>query len=82
MSFLGLKITRAKFLIGMFLVCSICIFSNNVVSQTNPLPQKIRLGIRTAAFPIGHKQQNGNYGGFCANFLNELQEQLNQVYLI
>jgi polar amino acid transport system substrate-binding protein len=76
MPLLRLKMRLANFLTATFLICFICLFSNSGFSQTNPLPPVITVGIRTAAFPIGHKLGN-SYGGFCDAFVKELKEVLN-----
>lgn len=63
------------------LTCLICIIAaKSAFAQTN-LPTIIRLGIRTAAYPIGHVVDSDGsvkFGGFCDVFIQELENQLRQ----
>jgi polar amino acid transport system substrate-binding protein len=74
------------------LVCFICAFNiTSFASQQDYLPQKIRIGIRTAAFPIGHVVTDpetdptngavipeGQFSGFCQVFGVHLQSILRE----
>ncbi|WP_143842037.1 hypothetical protein [Nostoc sp. 106C] len=84
------RVNRIKDGAILILVCLICIFSaSSAFSQTN-LPNPIRLGIRTAAFPIGHVLvpedydvatnriiKPGEYDGFCNLLKQKLESYLN-----
>lgn len=74
------QITNVIFVTIIFLTLFICIFSTNTVSQETG-PREIRVGIRTAAFPIGNLIQPGQYGGFCGAFLEELRNELSRQNL-
>ena len=65
------------------LTCLICIIAaKSAFAQTNlpKLPSTIRLGIRTAAYPIGHVDPDvpDKFGGFCDVFRQELENQLRE----
>ena len=82
MSFLNLNQKSCKFIAAIFLVSSICFFSNAVSQTSNAstesYPRQIRLGIRTTSSAIGSKKINGSYGGFCGKLLTQLREELSR----
>jgi polar amino acid transport system substrate-binding protein len=81
----GIKIISIAFLV--YIICTVNIAK--VVSQQAPSLNPIRLGLRTAAFPIGNvvkeeivdKKTNkvlrhGEYSGFCQDFAEQLERTL------
>ena len=71
-----------KFLITTFFISPIC-FLISCKSQVDSLPQEsypkqIRVGIRTTSSGIGSKNKDGSYGGFCAEFLKTLEQELSR----
>jgi polar amino acid transport system substrate-binding protein len=72
------RANKIRFGVVFSLVCLFCIIR---VGHANPqidLPNPIRLGIRTAAFPIGNITPSGEWGGFCGVFARELGLNLNE----
>jgi polar amino acid transport system substrate-binding protein len=65
------KRKKTNLILTCFLICFVCIF--NACTQ----PNLIRLGIRTAAYPIGftYPENASEYGGFCSAFKEELEKQ-------
>ncbi len=60
------------------LACLACVLSYvPAVSQTSPLlPNPLKLGVRTSAYPIGYNVKKDSAEGFCGTFGKELQKEL------
>jgi hypothetical protein len=77
MSLAHLKVGRIKFGIVSILICFICAFSSTYAFAQTTLPQQIRIGTRTAAFPIGRVDSTGQISGFCGEaFQDGLRQEL------
>jgi ABC-type amino acid transport substrate-binding protein len=79
MLLLRLKAGKIKFALVSILICLICVFSSTAAFTQTTLPRQIRIGTRTAAFPIGWVGANGEVSGFCGVAFQEgLQEELSK----
>lgn len=69
---------RSKIIIIFALGCLACMFiliSVPVISQIQ-LPNPIKLGVRTLAYPIGNNVHSNGSGGFCGTFGEQLKQKL------
>lgn len=93
MFLLRFDVKRIRFLATAIFICSICILTTISVISQPKLPSDIfirgnndiRLGIRTAAYPIGRivsKDDSGriNFDGFCETFRQGLEAQILSKY--
>lgn len=72
-----LRVGRVRFGVVSILICFVCIFSSTYAFAQTTLPHQIRIGTRTAAFPIGRVDSTGQIGGFCGvDFQNGLRQEL------
>lgn len=71
------KVGKIKSGLFSIFICFICIFSSTHALPQTVLPQQIRIGTRTAAFPIGKVSSDGQISGFCGDaFEDGLRQEL------
>jgi polar amino acid transport system substrate-binding protein len=74
-----IKVGKTQLIIVSILTCFVCIFNSTYALTQTTLPKQIRIGTRTAAFPIGRVDSTRQIGGFCGDaFQDSLQQELSQ----